>query len=173
MRLLVYDPIKDIQENAPTPFSIIFDHGMTAITWDDGSVTRTHCQEGDAFDPLFGVMACTLRKLTNNHGHVIDECEDCIREIAKSISEPADIGKLLDFTLLMADMLDVLIESEGLWKQQLGKPDGPVDPRPKKREKHDNISKGTPKGFMFSESSIKEQERIRQMVRDLIDKGEL
>ena len=177
-----YDFEFGVEESEPEPFSIIFDHGMTAITWSDGSVTRTHCQQGDTFDPLFGVMACTLRKLTNNRGHAIDECEDCLHEMASSISKPMDVDGLLDFTLLMSDVLSVLQDSEKLWLDQLGEPEQKAPAKPENSKEPTKEVKEKP-SILFkekadyepnvSESYIKAQERVRQKIRELIDKGEL
>lgn len=172
------------ERDVPQPFSIIFDHGMTAVVWDDGTVTKTHLCEGDTFDPLFGIMACTVRKLTHNRGHGVDECEGCIREFADAIRKPGDIGRLIDFNLLMLDMLTVLDDSAQLWQEQLG--ERPKVERPKaaigdcetcaghaESRAVDAKRPNSPELDERLESMRRHNDMLRQEIRNLIDAGEL
>lgn len=168
------------EPDVPKTFSIIFDNGMTAVVWEDGSVTKTHLREGDTFDPLIGIMACTVRKLTHNRGHAVDECEDCVREIAAGINKPSDIDALIDFNLLMLDTLTVLKESQPLWDVQLGE-------RPVEKQKQEKVAERQAtrddirvltqaeiqRRLESQEAALRDRERTSQMIRNLVDRGEL
>lgn len=159
--------VKDEYE-LPEAFSIIFDHGMTAVTWADGTTTKTHCQGGDEFDPLFGIMACAVRKLTNNEGHAVDDCEGFLHDFADSIDEPDDIDALIGFYSLLLDVLTVLRESECVWGPQLEADEPPAAKKPESKK-----AVATTTNEVESEASVRERERVSQIVRRLIDMGEL
>ena len=155
-------------EPTDEPFAIIIDGGMTAVVWEDGTVTKTHCQSGDQFDPMFGIMACIIRKLTKNHGHAVDEYEDRMRTMAQSISKPEDVTALIEYIKPLMDMLSVLEDSKDLWMEQLGpRPEDPTpkaeEPKAKERKPYANLK----------EYEHQSQEELRQFVRWLVDEGEL
>lgn len=148
------------------PFAIIYDGGMTAVVWEDGSVTKTHCQSGDQFDPLFGLMACIIRKLTKNHGHGVDNYEDCMKEMAGKIHSVEDVTALIDYVMPLVDMLSVLEDSSELWLEQLG--NRAVDPEPVKKNEEPFEAE-----VCATEEPVLNQDEVRQLIRQLRDEGEL
>lgn len=169
--------MEDDEAELPSPFSIIYDGDLTAVTWDDGSVTRTHRQQDDEYDPLLGTLACIIRKLTNNEGHGVDLFEDQMHMLADFIEEEDDVDYLIDYYSIVVDMLAVLRDSKGKWLPQLG-PDKP-EPEPEPVEKIPESAVTT--SYVSATSKLeerldqltREREEMRQKVRDLIDAGEL
>ena len=117
-----------IEDDAlPKADKVIFSGPATVMLWPDGTKTITKRRDGDENDYVFGMLACILRKLTRNRGHAVDENEDALREMAKSIDSMEDLDALLDYAQLMLDTLTVLRESSVLWVDQLGEPE-PTEP---------------------------------------------
>lgn len=46
----------------PTIKQVIYNEPVTAIVWGDGDVTRTRCQDGDAYDRQTGFLFCLVKK---------------------------------------------------------------------------------------------------------------
>lgn len=169
----------DDEATMPEPFSIIYDGDLTAITWDDGSVTRTHRKDSDEYDAVFGTLACILRKLTNNHGHGVDEHEEALRGIASAIKSEEDVEDLIEHYSLMTDVLVVLSESKDKWLDQLG----PAEERPESSPTFRLDDSAITMGHVVSDRTTeleerldqltREREAMRQTIRDLVDKGEL
>lgn len=156
-------PIDD-DYGLPKPFAVIYDGDLTAIAWDDGTVTRTHRMDGDERDMLFGTLACIIRKVTNNRGHAVDDYEPMLRFIASCIEEEDDVDYLIDDCLLFLDVLSVLRDSKDKWLSQLGK--GETKPVEASKPM-------APKVVTPTEEKLAEYERTRQTVRNLVDMGEL
>lgn len=165
----------DDEAAMPEPFSIIYDGDLTAITWDDGSVTRTHRKDIDEYDAVFGTLACILRKLTNNHGHGVDEHEDALWGIASAIKGEEDVEDLIEHYSLMTDVLVVLSESKDKWLPQLGPDDDePPADEPPADEPIEHAKYGRTKDLVdYMDELDRKHEEMRQTIRDLIDKGEL
>lgn len=168
----------------PTAAKIIFSGGATIILWDDGTKTVAKCRGGDEFDPLFGIMACTVRKLTGNRGHGVNDNERLISELAGRIKSLDDVDELIDETLRRLDLLAVLAESADMWMDQLGPanepngaeesampsaPDAAVENEKTKVSFSDRASELEDR----IEKIERERDAIRQEIRDLIDRGEL
>ena len=163
----------------PQPFSIIYDGDLTAITWDDGTVTRTHRQDTDERDPLLGTLNCIVRKLTDNCGHGVDLYEDEMRMVADFVEEAEDIDYLIDYYALIVDTLCVLRESKDKWLGQLGPAEERPEPSPTFRIDDSAVTTGhvvsdkTTELEQRIDQLTREREAMRQKVRDLIDAGEL
>lgn len=149
----------------PTASKVILNEPATIVKWNDGTKTVSKVREGDEWDPLFGIIACAVRKVTRNRGHAIDANEDLIGELAASIRDLDDVGGLIDYCLFVLDVLTILEESADLWYDQLG----PSEPEPMP------VAAATPPtNHMAHESSTKEDlDAVRQQIRNLIDAGEL
>lgn len=168
----------------PTAAKIIFSGGATIILWDDGTKTVAKCRGGDEFDPLFGIMACIVRKLTGNRGHGVNDNEQLISELAGHIKSLDDIDELIDESLRRLDLLAVLAESADMWMDQLGsanEPDGAEEPAMpsvpdaavKNGKTRVSFSDRTSELEDRIEKIERERDAIRQEIRDLIDRGEL
>lgn len=174
--------MEDDEAELPRPFSIIYDGDLTAITWDDGVVTRTHRQKDDEYDPLLGTLACITRKLTNNEGHGVDLFEDQMHVLADSIEDESDVDYLIDYYSTVVDMLIVLRDSKDKWLPQLGPKDEPereeakpdsMAPEPAIKVSYVPISSTSAELEERVESLVRDREQMRQKIRNLIDEGEL
>ena len=172
--------MEDDEAGLPRPFSIIYDGDLTAITWDDGVVTRTHRQKDDEYDPLLGTLACITRKLTNNEGHGVDLFEDQMHVLADSIEDESDVDYLIDYYSTVVDMLVVLRDSKDKWLPQLGPKDEPereeAKPDSMVSDSAIEVSAVRPTSAELEErieSLVHHREQMRQKIRDLIDEGEL
>lgn len=168
----------------PTAAKIIFSGGATIILWDDGTKTVAKCRGGDEFDPLFGIMACIVRKLTGNRGHGVNDNEQLISELAGHIKSLDDIDELIDESLRRLDLLAVLAESADMWMDQLGpasESDGAEEPAMpsvtdaavENGKTYISFSDRTSELEDRIEKIERERDAIRQEIRDLIDRGEL
>lgn len=168
----------------PTAAKIIFSGGATIILWDDGTKTVAKCRGGDEFDPLFGIMACTVRKITGNRGHGVNDNEQLISELAGHIKSLDDIDGLIDETLRRLDLLAVLAESADMWMDQLGPANEPngaeesampsaPDAAVENEKTRVSFSDRTSELEDRIEKIERERDVIRQEIRDLIDRGEL
>lgn len=153
-----FEPDVNDGEGLPVMEKAIFNGPATIALWADSTKTVSKARGGDEYDPLFGLLACILRKLTRNRGHAVDEFEGMLREIAGNISSPDDIDGLIDFCMLTLDILTVLRDSSDKWLSQLGEPEGEPD-RSELRKAIESIERT--------------QDEVRQMVRNLTMDGEL
>ena len=150
-----YEPLPDAER-------VIFNAPATVVLWTDGTKTISKARGGDEYDPLFGLVACIVRKLTHNKGHAVDDFEGLINELNDGIQSPEDIDGLTDFCLLTLDILTTLRCSSDKWLPQLGEPDVPEDTEKAKEELRSMVAK-----------IEVTQDEIRQMVRNLTLEGEL
>ena len=150
-----YDPL-------PKAERIIFNGPATVTLWADGSKTVSKARGGDEYDPLFGLVACIIRKLTHNRGHAVDDLEEIIRELSDCIGSTEDVDALADFFALMLDTVGVLRRSSGEWLPQLGEAEPSTEEEPADSGLRDIIS-----------DIERTQDEIRQMVRNLTLDGEL
>ena len=180
----VTDPSDAGDSSLPTAAKIIFSGGATIILWDDGTKTVAKCHGGDEFDPLFGIMACIVRKLTGNRGHGVNDSEQLISELAGRIKSLDDVDELIDETLRRLDLLAVLAESADMWMDQLGPADEPNGAEePAMPSVPDAAAEGGKTKVSFTDRASeledriekieRERDAIRQEIRDLIDRGEL
>lgn len=152
----------------PSPFAVIYDGNLTAMVWEDGTTTKTHRQDPDKYDPLFGTIACIVRKLTNNRGHAIDDNEALITELANGIQSVDDIDGLIQYAKFTLSILNVLHDSVDLWLPHLG----PAEEKPEsaKPDIADEVADAYCKGM--TEISEKEREATRAEIRRIMDMGD-
>ena len=176
----------DEDEHLPDIDEIILNGPATVVKWTDGTKTVSKCRGGDEFDPLFGVLACTVRKLTGNRGHAVDMAEDTLRGMADAIHSIDDIECCRDGCLFFSDMLSVLLNSEDKLLDKLGPNE---DEKPCEQVKDSKlpdeavVESKLPNSVMVAvvgkADEIEEQVKdmlpdfIRQEIRNLIDAGEL
>lgn len=137
---------------------VIFNGPAAIALYNDGTKTVSKCKDGDEYDPLFGLLACFVRKLTRNRGHAVDDYETELRAIASDINKPEDVKRAVKHYSTLLGTLMMLDESTELWLDQLGEHDNPTF--------KDTIEQ-------ITDDMISDQEAMRQTVRDLIDRGEL
>lgn len=170
----------------PKPERVIINEPATITFFDDGTKVVTKCGEGDEYDPLFGIMACCLRKVGKNRVR-IDSWEPIINILSGYLADAKECRVIADMLNATADALD----TDGAMEQL-----EEYDERNKTEfdptslgEAMDasSISTGTIREVDEVKADVEEldgrvakvegavssYERTRQTIRNLIDKGEL
>lgn len=149
-------------DDNPSVESVILSGPATVVLWDDGTKTVTKLREGDEWDPLFGILACIVRKLTRNRGHAVNDSEELLHAIAADVQCIEDVDALIDYGQFVLDVLEVLRDAAPLWMMMLGPDD--------EQTEAEDVDEPQP---MSAEEAVRERERTRQTIRDLVDRGEL
>ena len=139
----------------PNVDRLVFSGPATVTLFSDNTKCVTKCKDGDDYDPLFGVMACFVRRLTRNRGHAVDEYEPELKAIASEIQSPDDVKRLIGHYAVILNTLTMLDESSDKWLEHLGEGERKEDVEVEQSEAHID------------------HDAIRQAIRDLVDKGEL
>lgn len=141
---------------------VIFNGPATVTFFTDGTKTVTKAKDGDDFDPLFGLMACALRKVGNNRVR-IDAWEDEISFLADSLGSAEECRVLADMLNATADAWELgeVADFMGRWAEE----HGVEEPKVTFSANHE--------GFNEVAFSDEVHEAVRQDIRNLIDKGEL
>lgn len=141
------------------PTKAIISYPATVLFFDDGTKVVTKCSDDDEYDPMFGIMACALRKSSRNRER-IDMWEPIISYLVGYIWGADDCRILADMLNMTADALEA---------------DGVMDAVCDYDEA--NISHEYAKPTMAYANPINSAEpnyeRTRQAIRDLVDRGEL
>lgn len=154
----------------PKPTKVIINDPATVVFFESGDKMVAKAKDGDEYDPLFGIMACALRKVGKNRVR-IDAWEPVIDFLSSYLADAKECRVIADMLNTTADALEL---------------DGVMDAM----EEYD-VREDTPDCQVFdtavkvSTSSVvgeletrvadieKGRERTRQAIRDLIDRGEL
>lgn len=147
------------EHTLPKVDRLVFSGPATVTLFSDNTKCVTKCKDGDDYDPLFGVMACLVRRLTRNRGHAVDEYEPELKAIASEIQSPDDVKRLIGHYAVILNTLTMLDESSDKWLEHLG--EGACETTPEVEIKDGPI-----------EAHV-DYDAIRQAIRDLVDKGEL
>lgn len=154
----------DATEKKAATKLVIFNDPATVVYYDDGSKVVTKAKDGDEYDPLFGLLACALRKVGKNRVR-IDSWEHVIEFLAESIGSADECRVLADMLNATADAWELkgVAESMDKWAEE------------QREEDEESASTFTvsPEGFCKVVNSEEVQEAVRQAVRDLMDRGEL
>ena len=134
---------------------LVFSGPATVTLFSDNTKCVTKCKDGDDYDPLFGVMACFVRRLTRNRGHAVDDYEPELKAIASEIQSPDDVKRLIGHYAVILNTLTMLDESSDKWLEHLGE-----------GERKEDVEVEQPEAHI-------DHEAVRQAIRDLIDSGEL
>lgn len=146
-----------LKHDIPTAERVTMDGPDTYVMWGDGSWTKAHCDAGDEYDPLLGIMLCAARKL----GHRVDDFADAFAIYADGIQSVSDLDELIEFERTLFEVLTALRLSTGTWLPQLG-PDTECPVSGRVDELEDRV-----------DDIVRSREAMRQKLRDLIDAGEL
>lgn len=150
-------------DGLPVADGFIFNSPATVVKWADGTKTVAKAREGDVYDPVFGMLACTLRKMTRNRGHAVDDYEQALRAVAGGIRSVDDICQLIEVGMNIVGALFVIRDSATLWLPDLGPAGdaaGVTDaPSPSIEDRVEQLAS--------------DQDAMRQIIRNLIDAGEL
>ena len=156
--------------DSPKPTKVIINDPATVVFFKSGDKVVAKAKDGDEYDPLFGIMACALRKVGKNRVR-IDAWESVIDFLSSYLADAKECRVIADMLNTTADALEL----DGVMKAM---------------EEYD-VREDTPGCQVFdtavkvSTSSVvgeletrvadieKGRERTRQAIRDLIDRGEL
>lgn len=154
----------------PTPERVIINDPATVVFFSDDSKTVTKAKDGDEYDPLFGIMACALRKVGKNRVR-IDAWEPVIDFLSSYLADAKECRVIADMLNTTADALELdgVIDAMEEYDVREDTPDCQV---------FDTAVKvGTSSVVGELETRVadieKGRERTRQAIRDLIDRGEL
>lgn len=156
--------------NGAKPTKVIINDPATVVFFDDGSKTVTKAKHGDEYDPLFGIMACVLRKVGRNRV-TIDMWEPVIGFLADYLSDADECRLVADMLNATADALDLkgVMEDVEEYDARNTEPEqvGTVSDRISEMSRiiSDDIEK--------LDQRLNEFERTRQTIRNLVDRGEL
>lgn len=89
----------------PYPKKVILNDPATVILWCDGTKTVTKCRGCDKYEPLFGIMACAIRKIGKNK-ILVDSWEDVLAFLADSIANADECRVLADTLNVTASALE-------------------------------------------------------------------
>lgn len=157
------------------PERVILNEPATVILWSDGTKTVAKTHNGDKYNPLFGVMACVLRKIGKNRVR-IDAWEDVIGFLSDHVADAKECRLMADMLNQTADVLEL----EGVMDSMRE-----YDEReePKKPDIYDRVAaaitntvdeRGRIENVEKDVEDLKSRhERTRQTIRKLIDEGEL
>lgn len=147
----------------PMPKKVIINDPATVVFFSDDTKTVTKAKDGDEYDPLFGIMACALRKVGKNRVR-IDAWEPVIDFLSSYLADAKECRVIADMLNTTADALELDGVMDAMEEYDVRNAEMP------------HIEWVTPKDIAyrdFSEDKLHERERTRQTVRNLIDKGEL
>lgn len=104
--LLAWAGYRGLIDAKPAPKKVILNAPATIVFFSDGSKVVSKAHGGDTFDPVFGIMACALRKTSNNR-ESIDVWEPVIGYLASFLGDADDcriVARMLEAT---ADALEL------------------------------------------------------------------
>lgn len=151
--------------HTPAPKRVIINDPATVVFFESGDKAVAKAKGGDEYDPLFGIMACALRKVGKNRV-TIDSWEPVIGFLADYLADAKECRVIADMLNTTADALEL---------------DGVMDAMEEYDERNEQgdtaclrtFDEATTKGIKDLEEVLHGRERTRQRIRDLIDRGEL
>ena len=156
--------------NRPKPSKVIINDPATVVFFDDNSKTVTKAKDGDEYDPMFGIMACVLRKVGRNRVR-IDSWEPVIGFLADYLADAKECRVIADMLNATADALELdgVMDDIEEYDARNTEPEqvGTVSDRISEMSRiiSDDIEK--------LDQRLNEFERTRQTIRNLVDRGEL
>lgn len=156
--------------NGAKPTKVIINDPATVVFFDDNSKMVTKAKDGDEYDPLFGIMACALRKVGRNRV-TIDSWEPVIGFLADYLADAKECRVIADMLNATADALDLKGVTEDIeeYDARSTEPEqvGAVSAR------ISEMSRTIGEDIEKLDQRLNEFERTRQTIRNLVDRGEL
>ena len=144
--------------HTPAPKRVIINDPATVVFFESGDKVVAKAKDGDEYDPLFGIMACALRKVGRNRVR-IDAWEPVIDFLSSYLADAKECRVIADMLNTTADALEL---------------DGVMDAMEEydvRNAEEPSMEWLTVEEFMGDK--LHEHERTRQTIRDLVDRGEL
>ena len=145
------------------PKKVIINDPATVVFFESGDKVVAKAKDGDEYDPLFGIMACALRKVGKNRVR-IDAWEPVIDFLSSYLADAKECRVIADMLNTTADALELDGVMDAMEEYDVRNAEEPI------------IEWMTAEEFAwngFSDDKLHEHERTRQTVRNLIDRGEL
>lgn len=154
--------------NGAKPTKVIINDPATVVFFDDGSKTVTKAKHGDEYDPLFGIMACVLRKVGRNRV-TIDSWEPVIGFLADSLADADECRLVADMLNATADALEL----DGVMEAMEEYDARNAEPVTTVSDRIAEMSHRIDEDIKKLDQRLNEYERTRQTIRNLVDRGEL
>ena len=154
----------------PKPTKVIINDPATVVFFESGDKVVAKAKDGDEYDPLFGIMACVLRKVGRNRV-TIDSWEPVIGFLADYLADAKECRVIADMLNATADALELdgVMDDIEEYDARNTEPEqvGTVSDRISEMSRiiSDDIEK--------LDQRLNEFERTRQTIRNLVDRGEL
>lgn len=94
------------RKDSDKPEKVILNDPATVVFFKDGTKAVAKAKDGDEYDPLFGIMACALRKTGKNRVR-IDEWEPVIDFLSSYIADAKECRAIADMLNTTADALEL------------------------------------------------------------------
>lgn len=153
--------------NGAKPTKVIINDPATVVFF-DGSKTVTKAKHGDEYDPLFGIMACILRKVGRNRVS-IDMWEPVIGFLADNLADADECRLVADMLNATADALDLKGVMENIEEYDARN----AEPATTVSDRISEMSRIIGEDIEKLDQRLNEFERTRQTIRNLVDRGEL
>jgi hypothetical protein len=152
--------------NGTKPTKAIINDPATVVFFDDNSKVVTKATCGDEYDPLFGIMACALRKVGKNRV-TIDLWEPVIGFLADFLADADECRLIADMLTTTADALELdgVMDAIEDYDSRTTEPDI--------TERIKSMSERIDEDIRHLDEALHERERTRQTIRNLVDRGEL
>ena len=156
--------------HTPAPKRVIINDPATVVFFSDDTKTVTKAKDGDEYDPLFGIMACALRKVGKNRVR-IDAWEPVIDFLSSYLADAKECRVIADMLNTTADALEL----DGVMKAMEEYDEREDTPDCQVFDTAVNVVTSSVVGELETRVADieKGRERTRQAIRDLIDRGEL
>ena len=164
----------------PMPKKVIINDPATVVFFSDDSKAVTKAKDGDEYDPLFGIMACALRKVGKNRVR-IDAWEPVIDFLSSYLADAKECRVIADMLNTTADALELDGVMDAMEEYDVRNAEKPIidwlsvdefiGGKPQERDASDVVDDIT--SALSDGYREKVRERTRQTIRDLVDRGEL
>ena len=154
--------------NGAKPTKVIINDPATVVFFDDNSKMVTKAKDGDEYDPLFGIMACVLRKVGRNRV-TIDMWEPVIGFLADNLADADECRLVADMLNATADALDLKGVMEDIEEYDARN----AEPATTVSDRISEMSRTIGEDIEKLDQRLNEFERTRQTIRNLVDRGEL
>lgn len=162
------------------PIRVIFSGCATVLLFSDNSKAVSKAKDGDEYDPLFGIMACALRKVGKNRVR-IDAWEPVIDFLSSYLADAKECRVIADMLNTTADALELDGVMDAMEEYDVRNAEEPIidwlsvdefiGGKPQERDASDVVNDIT--SALRDDYREKGRERTRQTIRDLVDRGEL
>lgn len=160
--------------DSPKPAKVIINDPATVVFFSDNTKTVTKAKDGDEYDPLFGIMACALRKVGRNRVR-IDAWEPVIDFLSSYLADAKECRVIADMLNTTADALELDGVMDAMEEYDASAFEDCADARACGTRPTTTTTYAVAFTTEAERDSdlISRHERTRQTIRNLVDSGEL